>query len=482
MLNLKDKHVLVIGLGGRGCAACELLVRIGARVTALDSADTPDLGDAVGKLRSLGVETALGVSSLPQGSFSLAVLSPAVSFASPLGQALVAANLPVIGELELGFQHADCLTIAVAGTNGKGTTAELIERVLGHNHRKTIVCGHRARPVCAVADQTRDLDFLTLQVNSFQLERTRFFRPAVAVLLNLAPDHLDRYADAADYVRANARLFLSQQPFDSAIVQSEALARLYELDLPVPAKIITFSATDPKADLHLDRGLLISRLPSWSGPLLDLDHCALRGPHNAENLMAALAVGHALRLPLQAMVDSLKTYTARRHRFELVAEINGVQFINDSKATNVDALHKALLAVRPAPAGEPNVWLIAGGQDEGLDFHDVGPVLSRRVKQAFLIGESSEKIHAAWGLFTPCKTSLSLLEAVVEAARSATSGDVVLLSPACSSFDQFRDYQQRGETFCRAVKSIGSGAFAGTPNINGRTGTQQAVPPMRQEI
>ena len=183
--------------------------------------------------------------------------------------------------------------------------------------------------------------------------------------------------------------------------------------------------------------------------------------------MAALAVGHALRLPLENMVDPLKTYAAAPHRCEMVAEVDGVQFINDSKATNVDALRHALLGARPGPRAEPNIWLIAGGRDTGLDFHDVGPLLSQRVKRAFLIGESREKIRAAWSLFTPCKLADSLLEAVTEAASSATSGDVVLLSPACSSFDRFRNYQHRGAAFCDAVKSIGRGVARPTPHMNG---------------
>jgi UDP-N-acetylmuramoylalanine--D-glutamate ligase len=364
----------------------------------------------------------------------------------------------MIGELELGFQQSRCLNIAVAGTNGKGTTAELIERILVDNHRKIVLSGHRARPVCSVADQTRELDFLVLQVNSFQLETTEFFRPAVAVLTNLAPDHLDRHASAADYVRANARLFRNQQAFDWAIIQKEALDKLRELDLPVPSKTITFSSKDSEADIYLDRGLLISRLGNWPGPLLDMDHCQIRGPHNAENLMAALATGHVLRVPLESMVETVKTYHAGPHRCELVAEIGGVQFINDSKATNVDALQKALLAVPSGSADTSNILLIAGGKDKGLDYHDVGPILSKRVKKAFLIGEASEKIRAAWSLFTPCTVSKSLLQATTEAARSAVRGDVVLLSPACSSFDQFRSYQERGEKYCQIVKSISRGA------------------------
>ena len=464
MFDLTDKEILVIGLGGRGRAACELLRRNGARVTGVDSCDSSSLRHDAERLRPLGVEVELGVSAPPKRHFSLAVVSPATPTNQQLVRAVAQNNVPIIGELELGYQQARCLSIAIAGTNGKGTTAELVERVLTNNHRKTVLSGHRGRPVCSVIEQTRELDFLLLQVNAFQLEMTEFFRPAVGVLMNLAPDHLDRYASADDYVRATARLFRNQQPFDWAIIQSEALLRLQELNLPVPGKTITFSAHDSNADIYLDRGLLISRLPNWSGPLLDMDHCQVRGPHNAENLMAALAVGHVLRLPLETMIDPFKTYKAGPHRFELVEEINGVQFIDDAKASNVEALHNALVAARSQPGGEPNVWLIAGGQDKGLEFHDVGPVLSKRVKRAFILGAASEKIRSAWSLFTSCKICSSLIEAVTEAAKNASSGDVVLFSPACSSLDQFKNYQQRGEEFCRIVKSISRGADASAHN------------------
>src|SRR4051812_26611401 len=236
MLELENKNVLVVGLGGRGVAACELLRRNQARVLAVDSGDSGPLRATADRLRPLGVEVALGASKLPRQDFSLAVASPAVLPNTPLMQAVVASKIPLISELELGFQHCKCLSIAIAGTNGKGTTGELVERVLTNNHRKTILCGHRARPVCAVVEQSKDLDFLILQVNSAQLEMTEFFRPSVAVLMTLAPDHLDRYSNVTDYVRACARLFRNQQAFDWAIVQSDALARLRELDLPVPAK------------------------------------------------------------------------------------------------------------------------------------------------------------------------------------------------------------------------------------------------------
>ena len=388
---------------------------------------------------------------------------------TPLADAVHRSKVPLISELEPGLQRSQCLSIAIAGTIGKATTAELVERLLVHNHRKVVLSGQPARPAGPVIEQAKEPDYLILQTDSFQLEIAEGLRPSVAVLTSLAPDHLDHYGSAEEYARANARLFRNQQALDWSIVQSEGLARLRALNLPVPARTITFSAEDRNADLYLDQGLLVSRIPNWSGPLLDMEHCQLRGPHNAENLMAALAVGHAQRLPLEGMVVPLKTYSAGPHRFELVAEINAVQFINDSNATSLDALRNAIRAARPGLGGEPNIWLIAGGKDKGLDFREVGQLLSKRVKRAFLVGEATAGMGAAWSAFTPCTAAGSLLEAVAEAAKNATSGDVVLLSPACSSWDQFRNHQHRGEVSCQAVKSIGRGVPGGTPNIDCKT-------------
>jgi UDP-N-acetylmuramoylalanine--D-glutamate ligase len=365
------------------------------------------------------------------------------------------------------LQGLRCLALAVAGTNGKSTTSLLLERMLQHNQRRTAIFRPYDQPATPMLKQSGDLDFLIVQLDSLQLRNAESFRPAVAVLLSLAPDHLDEYGEQETYIRAHAPLFEHQQFFDWAIVQSQALGALRQCNLPVSAKIITFSASDASADLFVDRGLLVSRLPNWSGPLLDLDHCLLRGPHNAENLLATLAVGHVLRLGLDRMLDAIKTFHAGPHRCELVAEINGVQFINDSKASNLDAMENALRTVRSHPDHEPNVWLIAGGTDAGQDFHATGPLLSRKVKGAFLIGEVGPIIQSAWSLFTPCMLAASLLEAVAEAARNATPGDVILLSPACSGLDQFRNHQHRGQVFCEAVKSIGRGELASSPYMHG---------------
>jgi UDP-N-acetylmuramoylalanine--D-glutamate ligase len=455
MYAIKDKAVLVVGLGTSGRAACELLRRRGGRVTAVDSADSAALRAEAAELDRAGIPVHLGVVAPPAQHFDFVVVSPGVPLSSPLMEAARRRHIPVIGELELGYQQSLCLNVAITGTNGKTTTTELVARLLEHAHRKTVAAGNIGLPLCQVADQAKELDWLTLEVSSFQLETIEFFRPAVAVLLNITPDHLDRYASMQEYAAAKARLFMNQQAFDWAIVQSEALARLRSWNLPIPSKVITFSANDRKADLYQDRGLLISSLPDWPGPLLDMDDCRLRGPHNAENLMAALAVGRVLRIPLEQMVEALRSYKPAPHRCERVGTIQGVTYINDSKATNLDAVHKALLSIAPASAvGEQNVWLIAGGKDKQLEYHDIGPLLSRRVKGAFLIGETREKMRAAWSLFTACTLADSLIEAVSLAAEKAVPGDVVLLSPACSSFDMFQDYKHRGEVFRQAVEHL----------------------------
>jgi len=455
MFALENKNVLVIGLGLSGVAATELLLSRGAEVVALDGADSKLLREEGMKLRNRGAHVELGALKLPHGEFDLAVVSPGVPLDNALLAEVRARNIPLIGELELGFQQSLALNISITGTNGKTTTTELVEHLLSHNGLKTVAAGNIGKPFCAVADRTRSLDFITLEVSSFQLETIQVFRPTIAVLTNITPDHLDRYASMDEYARAKARIFENQQAFDWAIIQSEALAQLKKLGAGIPSKVITFSATEDTGDFYLERGRIVGRMENWSGPLLNLDDVQLPGAHNAENIMAVLAIARVLHLSLEGTLGAIRSYSPAPHRCELVAEIDGVKFINDSKATNVDAVAKALLAMPHGQLSrEPNVWLLAGGRDKGFDYHDLGPLLSRRVKSAFVFGETGEKIRAAWGLFTPCAVVPTLLEAIAAAAKRAERGDVVLLSPACSSFDQFRNYQHRGEVFRRAVKRL----------------------------
>jgi UDP-N-acetylmuramoylalanine--D-glutamate ligase len=451
MMTLADQRVLVLGLGASGQAACRLLRQHGARVVGVDNADHAALRTVAAELQAREVTVHLGMDRLPPGPFDLAVLSPGVPYGSAWVGAVRAAGIPIISELELGYRQSRASFIAITGTNGKTTTTELVEQVLRGAQRKAVVAGNIGLPLCTVAAQSPELEHIVVEISSFQLETIEHFRPTIAVLMNLTPDHLDRYADMADYVRAKARLFRNQQPYDWAVVQGEALAQLRQLEVPLAAQLLTFSAADPRADIYLESGRIQSRISWCSGPWLALAQSRLVGPHNAENLMAALAVGRILRLPWPAVVAAIQQYQPAPHRCELVAEIGGIQFINDSKATNVDAVAKALLTVRPGKNGVPNVWLIAGGKDKGFDFAALGPLLAQRVKGVFLMGETRKKIQSVWERFAPCTPADSLLEAVTGAVRKAVSGDVVLLSPACSSFDMFQNYQHRGEVFRQAV-------------------------------
>lgn len=452
MDEFKNRKVVVIGLDASGRAACELLLSAGASVFAL----------AVAAGRASQKETVppelRRIELVPENKIpedvQYAVHSCLVGRQHPAIQRLSSRGVPVLSDLELSARNLFCLSVAITGTNGKTTTAELVAALLEGAQRKTIRAGASGAPVCSIGEASRSLDFATLDLNAFQVESIEHFRPSVAVITNLKGDYLDRYASTAEYVRAIGRIFKNQQVFDWAIVQTEALAHLRSLGIEIPSKLITFSARNRRADIFLDRGLLVSSLPNWSGPLFNMEQTALAGPHNAENIMAAMAVGRVLRMPLEQMILSIKAYRPGPHRLETVAEIGGVKFINNSKAMNVDAVQQSLEALPPGIGGEPNIWLIAGGKDKGLEYHDLGPLLAQRVKGAFLIGESREKLRASWSLFTPCSLADSLLEAVHCAAENAVNGDIVLLSPACSSFDMFESYQDRGKMFRAAVEQL----------------------------
>ena len=457
MFKLKGKRVLLIGLGSRGRSACRLLCASGASVVAVDCKDNEHLQRETKPLAKLGAEVHLGLAKplakLLDG-VELGVISVGGIRATAWVSALQKLDISMIGELELGFQQLRCLNIAVTGTNGKTSTAKLIERVLSGTQRETRLAGKVDCPVGDAVDGSKELDYLILAVNSFQLELTQFFSPTVAVLTNIAPDHMDHYGSMAEYVKAKARMFANQQPFDWAIIQSEALAQIRSLGIEIPSKIITFSSSNRRADISLDRGLIVSRVPGWEGPLLDFNECQLQGAHNAEIIMAALAVGRVLRIPLEQSALVLRNHPALPHRCEIVAEIGGVSYINDSRSTNPAALEKSLSSMKPGSGGRPNIWLLAGGRDKAGAYHDIGPLLSNKVKAAFLMGETREKLRAAWSLFTPCRLVDSLEEGIRQAAELAEEGDVILLSPASEDSGSVNGYQHRGEMFRRSVELL----------------------------
>jgi UDP-N-acetylmuramoylalanine--D-glutamate ligase len=436
----KDQNVAVLGAGMSGAAAARLLKEEGARVTVLDSAEERKLlQSTLEDLRGRGVTVVTGsAADADSASYDWAVMSPGIDPVSPLAQNFRSRGIEIIGELELGWRSCELPVIAVTGTNGKTTTTELLAQMLNACGQRTIACGNIGKPLSDVALRRNEFDVLTVEVSSFQLETIRSFRPGIALWLNFAPDHLDRYPSVSEYRTAKLRVFENQTADDVAVVNAaENLGKLR-------ARKITFSAYDDQADFRLTEGVIVHR----DTPVLRLTQTKLRGSHNIENLMATLAAGHARGLSFEEMVPPLSRYEPQPHRCEFVRTVAGVDYVNDSKATNLDALEKALLAqTKP-------IVLIAGGKDKGFRFGSLRPLIEKRVRSVVLLGEMAERIAQDWQGAAQSEIATSLADAVDRAHAVANSGDVVLFSPGTSSFDMFKSYVDRGDQFRALVNAL----------------------------
>jgi UDP-N-acetylmuramoylalanine--D-glutamate ligase len=436
----KGKKAAVLGAGLSGAAAALLLRNEGAEVTVLDNADEKILlKSTLENLRAHGVEVRCGpAAGHDSSSYDFVVLSPGIDPVSPLATNFSSRGVETMGELELGWRSVNIPVIAVTGTNGKTTTTELLAQMLNACGQRTIACGNIGKPLSEVALEQRALDVLTVEVSSFQLETIRTFRPSISVWLNFAPDHLDRYRSVAEYRAAKLRIFENQTADDVAVVNaSETLPR-------IAARTVTFSAYANHGDFRLEGGSIAYQ----DAPILRMAETKLRGSHNIENIMATLAVGLARGLSFERMVPPLAAYEPQPHRCEFVREVGGVTYVNDSKATNLDAVEKALLAQNKS------VILIAGGKDKGFNFETLGPLVSQRVRAAVLIGEMAERIGQDWKPAVPCEIAHSLADAVERAHAIAKPGEVVLFSPGTSSFDMFKSYADRGDQFRALVHAL----------------------------
>jgi UDP-N-acetylmuramoylalanine--D-glutamate ligase len=438
-MKLNAIKAAVLGLGTSGEAAAKLLRREGADVTVFDSADPAQLKERAQKIETLGIKTVLGPEA-ERGTvnFDLTVLSPGIDPQVELVQNFIRQKAEFTGELELAFRFCRKPVIAITGTNGKTTTTQLVELMLQRAGVRTIACGNIGMPFCEAIERQNELDVFTVEVSSFQLETISSFRPQVAVWLNFTPDHLDRYRDLQEYRDAKLRIFEQQQVSDFAVVNvRDQLSGL-------KAKTITFNAYPGKADFSVSGQSLLFQ----GEPVLDMNATNLTGVHNAENLMAALGVAYALNIPWEKAAVGLSEYRLLPHRCERVGEVAGVVFINDSKATNLDALAKALESQsRP-------VILIAGGKDKGFLFDSITDLVKRKVKHAVLIGEMAERIERSWSPVVGCTWAANLADAIDAARRNAISGDTVLFSPGTSSFDMFKNYADRGNQFRQRVQEL----------------------------
>ncbi len=450
-MRYSNQSVAVLGAGLSGAAAALLLKAEGANVTVLDSADENKLlKSTIDNLRAQNIRVICGqAADQDSGKYDFVVSSPGIDPASALARNFSArsprdesirsaAKIDIIGELELGWRSCETPVIAVTGTNGKTTTTELLAQMLNDCGQETIACGNIGKPLSEVAREKTKYDVLTVEVSSFQLETIQTFHPSIALWLNFAPDHLDRYRSVAEYRAAKLRLFENQTADDVAIVN--AVESLPELR----ARKVTFSAYTNRADFRLAEGAIVFE----NKPVLRLNQTKLRGSHNIENLMATLAAGHARGLAFEKMVPPLCAYEPRPHRCEFVRQIGGVDYINDSKATNLDAVEKALLA-----QSKP-VVLIAGGKDKGFTFEPLRKLVKEKVRSTILIGEMAERIAHDWDGAVKTELATSLADAVERAYATAKSGEVVLFSPGTSSFDMFKSYADRGDQFRALVQAL----------------------------
>jgi UDP-N-acetylmuramoylalanine--D-glutamate ligase len=448
--SLVGHRVLVVGLAKSGVAAAALCRACGARVLATDAKPLASLSPEAQALATVGVafETEAGAAQALTAT-DLVVVSPGVPFDAPLPRAARAAGVRVIGELELGWLATDADTIAITGTNGKTTTTALTGALLAQRPRPVLVAGNIGTPLAAHALTFPADGLVVAEVSSFQLETIEAFHPRVAAVLNVTPDHLDRHGSLAAYADAKARIFMNQTAQDCAVLNADdegarALASRTQAD------IVWFSRTEQlERGVFLRHGRITAKLNGHRediGPVTDI---ALRGVHNIENVLAATACALWTGMSSELIRTGISRFRAVAHRIELVRDLGGVRFYNDSKATNVDSTIKALESF-PEP-----IVLIAGGKGKGQDFSPLADVARGRVVHAVLIGEDGSKIGRALERASIPGTAAVSMEDAIRTARSlAAPGAVVLLSPACASFDMFDNFEHRGDVFRKLVERL----------------------------
>lgn len=441
-MDLKGKRLAVLGAGSSGYAAAALALSRGALVEVYDSGSAEKLAAASAKFATLGLTLFCGDAALtPVGTFALTVLSPGIDPAWPIARAFAAASSELIGEIEFAYRLGNAPVIAITGTNGKTTTTSLITAMLQAAGFKAIAAGNIGLAYSEVVLSGEAYDWIVLEVSSFQLERIVDFAPEVAVWMNFAPDHMDRYATVSDYYAAKYRLFENLGPAALTIHQLEC-------DLGVlPGRQVTFSAFSEGANLSYGQGSIHDFSRDRHFPYSE---GTLQGKHNAENVMVALALADHLGLSWERVESAINTFVAPPHRCEKVATIAGVVYLNDSKSTNLHSLESALMGQETA------VVLIVGGKNKGLDFSELREIAAPIVRVAICLGEIAQDIASAWAGAVPCHLVADVPAAVQLAHDLARPGEVVLFSPGTSSFDMFSGYEARGLAFCDAVGALAS--------------------------
>lgn len=446
-MELKDKKVLIVGFERTGEALCSFLTSRGVQVTVTEKKPAAEFSSKINLWQKKGVSFEAGGHS--QSLFmntDLIVPSPGVP---PLPEIIEAKKrgIPVISEIELAWKFLRGKVIAITGSNGKSTTATLAFRILKEAGRRAFLAGNIGTPLISFVDRSRPDDIYVTEVSSFQLEYVDEFKPSVAVFLNISPNHIDWHGSFENYFQAKKNLFKYLGPSEQIILNRDDL-QVWGLSQKTPAQVFGFSRKfKPRPGAWVEAGWIKTCLEKEE-KIIKAGSVPLPGPHNLENVMAAAVIGRLSDVPPKSILKSIMKFPGLEHRLEKVMKLKGVLFVNDSKATTVDATVKALQSF-----SQPIV-LILGGRDKGSDFSVLRKYLKKKVKSTILIGEAAAKIEKAIRGSTPFCHVSDYRQATITAFNQAKKGDVVLLAPACTSWDMFRNFEERGQTFKREIKRL----------------------------
>lgn len=448
-MELANQNTLIVGLGKSGIAAGRFLKNKGACVTITDKADEKELSAYLATARESGIEMELGRHEIASfETADLIVVSPGVPHTiEPIIRAKHR-GVPVIGEIELAYQFIREPIIAITGTNGKTTTTELVGEMLESSGFKVFVGGNIGNALIGYADQEEKAEIVVAEVSSFQLDTIDTFKPKVAVLLNITEDHLDRYPDFQAYAAAKGRIFENQQADDTAVLNgSDTIIRTLSKD--IKSRKFFFNCHEAgEAGARINGQTMIIGLSPETEIEIDLSAIKLTGRHNMENAAAACLAALAAGGTIAGIQSALMKFKGLAHRLEYVDTIDNIKYFDDSKATNVGAVARALESFRNP------VVLIMGGRDKGGSYHVLKDLVERHTKALILLGEAKERIKSALGHIVPTREASTMKEAVLLARQAAVPGDAILLSCACSSFDMYRSYAERGEAFRRVVADL----------------------------
>ena len=444
-MDLEGKKVMVLGLARTGQSTARFLAQQGAIVLVSDLRPAADLDPELNALAGLPIEYHFGGEDLNWlEGVDLVVPSPGVPMNNLFLQEAGRRGIEIISEIEFAYRSLSLPLIAITGTNGKSTTTTLIGEILKANGTKTFVGGNLGMPLIGCGPD--EWDWGVVEVSSFQLEWVKWFRPRIAVLLNISEDHLDRYPDLAAYANAKQRIFAAQDEKDIAILNRDD-SRVWSMRQQLRSQVVSFGFSEVRNGVFAEPDAIVWR-DRQGEERFSLTAVKIKGVHNVENMMAAIAATKAVGVGYAVIQKTLESFPGLEHRLEFVREKDGVRYFNDSKGTNVGAVEKSL-----ASFSEP-VILIAGGVDKGGDYGPLQKCIRQRVRRLVLFGAAKDIIARALGHLTEAVIVQDLPAAVADAAAHAQPGDVVLLSPACSSFDMFRNYAERGKAFKSLVRAL----------------------------